>query len=253
MDDTDIFVTGNNATESIQSVTKRAQNLINHWTHALWASGGCLRPNKCWFYAVNFIWEGSDWKYQNMNEMNIDIKVPDVKGDLHSVRQINFDQPETTLGVSIRVDGGNSGIFNHLQKKSQTWADQMKSAFLYRFEAVLSLMTTISKTWSYPLLVSTLSWDECEAIMLVVYDVIISKMGINKKLPRIFRFAPTSIGGLGLPHLYIMQGIILVIAILNRCNRLTQIGGIIVAQIELACLEIGTGTHLFSLPFESYE
>ena len=54
VDDTDKFVSGTTAHESIQSVSHRAQLLINKWTAALWASGGCLRPKKCWFYAVNF-------------------------------------------------------------------------------------------------------------------------------------------------------------------------------------------------------
>ena len=184
--------------------------------------------------------------------MDIHIEVPDHSGELQPVRQINYNEPAVTLGVALRVDRDNSGVVAHLEDKTRDWDDQMKSAFLYRFEAILSIMTTISRTWSYPLQVTTMAWEECERIIVIAYDVILSKMGINKKISKIFRFAPTSIGGLGLPHLYIMQGIAHILAILNHCNRDTQIGHMLVAQLELACIEVGTGQHLFELPFQPY-
>ena len=157
VDDTDIFVSSNSPQENIQSITRRAQTLINHWTGALWASGGCLRPDKCWFYAANFIWKGSDWEYQRMNEMEISIEVPDHTGELQQVRQVDFDTPKETLGVSLRVDGKNDGVFQHLYDSTVSWAEQMKSACLYRYEAALAIMTTISRTWSYPAQVTTFS------------------------------------------------------------------------------------------------
>lgn len=252
VDDTDLFVSSQTPRESITSIAQRTQILVNRWTGALWASGGCLRPIKCWFYAVSFRWEGSDWKYEHKDEMNISIEVPDNKGIMHKVRQINYDTPKETLGVSLRVDGKNDGVFKHLYESTTAWASQMKSAFLYRFEASLALMTTISKTWAYPLQVTTFSWDECERIMMPAYDVILSKMGLNKKLPRVFRFAPTTLGGFGLPHIYILQGLAHLIAMLSHCGKNTQIGLMLVAQLELCNIEVGSGSHLFHLSYKEY-
>ena len=89
--------------------------------------------------------------------------------------------------------------------------------------------------------------------MMPAFDVILSKMGLNKKLPRIFRFAPRILGSLGLPHLYIIQGIAHVLAMLNHCGKGSQIGIMLTAQMELCNIEIGSGKHIFDLPYKEYE
>ena len=184
--------------------------------------------------------------------MHISIEVPDNNGVMQKVKQVNYDTPKGTLGVSLRVDGENDGVLKHLLDSTIAWASQMKSVCIYRFEASLALMTTISKTWGYPLRVTTFTWDDCEKIMMPAYDVILSKMGLNKKLPRIFRFAPTTLGGMGMSHIYIMQGLAHIVAVLSHCGKNTQIGMMMLAQLELCNIEIGSGTHLFLLPYKEY-
>jgi len=58
VDDTDIFIFGRE-NEKIESVIRRAQDLADRWTRALWESDGVLRPEKCWWYPIEFVWEGS--------------------------------------------------------------------------------------------------------------------------------------------------------------------------------------------------
>ena len=88
--------------------------------------------------------------------------------------------------------------------------------------------------------------------MMPAYNVILSKMGLNKKTQRIFRFVPTSLGGLGLPHLYIIQGIAHIMAMMTHCSKDTQIGLMLIAQLELSNIEIGSADHLFDIPFKEY-
>ena len=252
VDDTDLFVSGKSHKETIQSVCRRTQNLVNTWTEALWNSGGALRPDKCWFYAADFTWEGSDWRYTNKNEMNISIMAPDHTGTLEEIKQVNFDQPKETLGVKLRIDGNNSGVYDHLHTSTVTWSEQMQSAFLYQWEAALALMTTISRTWSYPLLVTTMTIMECEKIMIPAFKVILTKMGLNRHLPKVFRYAPNEVGGLGLPNIYDMQGLAKIMAVLYHCGKDTIIGKMIEAQMEICHLHIGVGGVIFDADFDEY-
>ena len=53
VDDTDILITAKEG-KTQQQLKKNAQTLINKWCSALWISGGCLRPDKCWWYYIDF-------------------------------------------------------------------------------------------------------------------------------------------------------------------------------------------------------
>ena len=53
VDDTDIFIFGR-AEEALQDMVLRGQYIALIWCNGLLASGGALRPGKCWCYLVDF-------------------------------------------------------------------------------------------------------------------------------------------------------------------------------------------------------
>ena len=75
-------------------------------------------------------------------------------------------------------------------------------------------------------------------------------MGISKDVP--YEYIHRGMGGLGLPHIYIMQGIAHIIAMMTHCSKDTQIGMMLIAQMELCNIEIGSGDHLFYLPYSLF-
>jgi len=91
VDDTDIFVFSY-LDESNESLLQRAQEMDNRWTGALWATGGVLRPEKLWWYLMDFKWIGSKWKYVSIGETNGDKQVPNHLGTKISVQRIEHNQ-----------------------------------------------------------------------------------------------------------------------------------------------------------------
>ena len=68
VDDTDILITAKND-ENVDTLKANAQTLISKWCNALWISGGCLRPEKCWWYVIDFKWRSSStWQYKSKAE-----------------------------------------------------------------------------------------------------------------------------------------------------------------------------------------
>ena len=156
VDDTDIFLFGR-SDESILELIDRAQSMAIIWCNSLWATGGALRPEKCWWYLVQFRWVGSKWKYCSIDDQPAELIVPDCNEIPTTVERIEYIVPKRTLGVRIAADGSMDGEFHYLRQKSIEWAGKLKKAFLYRSEANLAIMTTISKTWLYPLQCTTFS------------------------------------------------------------------------------------------------
>ena len=252
VDDTDIFVFANQ-NETMGSVLERAQDLADRWTRALWASGGVLRPEKCWWYAVDFRWLGSKWRYANLDEIEGDIIVPDHMGRRCAVDKIGPTTTKRTLGVRMAVDGNMSGEKEYLLGKSIEWAAKIKKAYLKKEEATLALISTIARTWSYPLQATKFTREECEEIMSPVYKVAISKMGVCRTIPKEYRYAPKYLNGLGLPNMYTMQGIDKLKVVVNQVNSGTQLGLLMAAQLEIASLELGMGEHLLKTAYEEWE
>ena len=64
IDDTYLLLSGEKGEES-QSLITKAQALVQKWCSILWITGGCLCPDKCWWFLVEFKWLNSKWKYKN--------------------------------------------------------------------------------------------------------------------------------------------------------------------------------------------
>ena len=63
VDDTDLLVIGDDD-DTTPTLTYKAQMMVKKWCSALWISGGCLRPKKCWWYLIRFVWKrDGTWRY----------------------------------------------------------------------------------------------------------------------------------------------------------------------------------------------
>ena len=252
VNDTDLFVR-RREDEGVDSLQLRTQNIIDKWTGALWATGGVLRPEKCWWMLVEFKWQGSKWKYVDKDDVEMQIVVPNHMQIQTEVEQIGPDIPKTTLGVVISGDGSMQGQKEKLIKKSMEWAENMGKAYLYKSEANLALNTTLARTWAYPLQATSLTLEECEEIMKPAYKVILAKLGSNRHIPRVYRYAPKGMNGLGLPHVYTMQGCAKLKSFLTHMRRGTKIGNSLETMLEASNIELGTDVCIFSLKYDRWE
>ena len=251
VDDTDMFSFGH-INESAEDLLQRTQFLALRWCDALWATGGALRPEKCWWYFVRFTWQGSKWKYMPMEDNPGIMWVPDSNGTETMINRVEYNCPMRTLGVRLAADGNMTGEYEYLLQQSVKWATKLKKAYLYRSEACLALVSTISKTWSYPLQCTTFSLQECEEIMLPVYKTILPKMGVIRTINTIYRYVPKHMNGLGLPHIYTEQGIAHIQTFLSHMNTTTKLGHLMMAQIQSCSIELGSTKILFHLDYQTW-
>ena len=81
------------------------------WCNALWATGGGLRPEKCWWFLVQFRWVGSKWKYCSFDDQTAELIVSDYNGIPKTVERIEYNVPKRTLGIRITADGSMDNVF----------------------------------------------------------------------------------------------------------------------------------------------
>ena len=122
------------------------------------------------------------------------------------------------LGVWLAADCNMAKTIKALKVKTSTWADYMRTSNLNRYDSKLSVITTISKTWEYPLVATILTKHQCNSIMLPVYKVILTMLGTNRHILLPYMCAPVIMQGLGLPNINSKQGTSHVRMLLNHLS-----------------------------------
>ena len=105
------------------------------------------------------------------------------------------------------------------------------------------------KTLEYPLPETTLTYQECEEIMAPAKTQILHGLQICENLPLVLLFGPKSQLGLGLPHLYTLQGIIHFEDLIHHTSQGTLTGDLYRSTLEQLMINIGYGSDLFSAPY----
>ena len=191
VDNTDLFVVGRSPKESADSIIKRTRELVNIWCRSIWATGGLLRPDKCFWYFMDFKWNGSAWEYVQKDDIEYEIAIPNLAGENEVVKLHNPDFAEETLGVFLAVDGNMRQEKEKLSKASSSWTRKIVCSGLFRNEVVMAITTTISRTWQYPISTTTFTPDDCEDIMKPLYSEILPKLGSSRNIPLEYRYAPS--------------------------------------------------------------
>ena len=253
VDDCDLFVLANDdELQDPKRTFERMQKMINMWCSILWASGGVLRPEKCWWCGVIFEWEKGKWKYALDEDHQFVMTAKDINEEVCTIRRSDVRTPEETLGIWCCANGDWDFSFQRMMEASQKWAAHMQSAYLTQYEALLSVTTTITKTWDYPIGVVGFTEKQCEQIMTPAYMKILPKIGPSTRLPLVYRYGPRNKLGLGLPHLYTRLGIEHIKLLITHMQSESKNGKLMETILEYANIELGTTKHVFELDYKKW-
>jgi hypothetical protein len=126
------------------------------------------------------------------------------------------------------------------------WADQIRIGKLPRRLTWQALLSMIMRTVSYPLPITTFTCKECDMIMAPILRVALSHSGVCNNMPRAIVYAPLKYQGLGVPDIYIEQGIMKLTRLLKfgrHSHHLTS--QLIRHNCEAMKMELGLNGYLF--------
>ena len=252
VDDTDIFFIRND-TDDTDSIRHKAQTMIDKWCSALWISGGCLRPDKCWWYVIQFVWcKNGKWRYARVDETEADLFIPDETKTKQRIERNEVHVGRKTLGVFLAPDGNNNDQLKKMKKETNAWTGRMNRSFISRFSAETSVRTTIMKKLSYPLAALTISEKDCNKLMTKIKDAALPRMGINRKVGLKYLYGPIKFQGLAFPNLFTELCIERFQLLMKHGGRLTQIGSALMAILEGHQLDIGIGNKILDSDYTKY-
>ena len=183
------------------------QEILDRWGGLLRVTGGALVPKKSYWYAIDFKWTGSAWKYRTISDMPGNILITGINGERVVLTRLNPDVAQETLGVMQAMDGNNKAEILHLRGKAEEFADAIRTGFLKKNDAWYALNSTILKTMEYPMAVTTIKEQEWNHIMVPILKASLPRSGIERNFPRDVLYGPKRMQGFGILHPWYHQEI----------------------------------------------
>ena len=92
------------------------QEAIINWGQLLLASGGALKPIKCFLHLISLKWNADGkWSYKN-NEESKEFRavVPLADGSFAQIEHLGVNEPTKTLGSMTCPSGSNKGAIKDM-------------------------------------------------------------------------------------------------------------------------------------------
>jgi len=118
VDDTDLY-TWREGMLDPGEVWAQAQLELEKWSCLLNATGGALKPEKCFWYLIDYECIDGDWRYADLAPREMVITNPD--GSTSPITQEHVTSSKKTLGIHDSPSGGNSTHLSHIKEKVRTW------------------------------------------------------------------------------------------------------------------------------------
>ncbi len=173
-----------------------------NWGCLLIATGGALKPSKCFFQLISFFWKpDGTWQYEkNHNNLEYRIVVLLEDGSHAEIEHLDIDTPQKTLGSMTAPTGSNAGALTQMKEKAEGWIAQVKLDNLHKcavwflldkqfWPKVACGISTISASFQ--------ELDEC--LMRTYYDLLLIS-GVRKSIRKELRQLDRGFYGVGFPH-----------------------------------------------------
>jgi hypothetical protein len=92
------------------------------------ATGGALKPGKCWWYLIDYTCKDREWTYADIVPQELYITNPDSTKSL--IKQEEATVSKKTLGIHNSPAGGNGGHLDYIKMKATTWVNRMTNGLL---------------------------------------------------------------------------------------------------------------------------
>jgi hypothetical protein len=100
---------------------------LHQWSCLLNATCRALKPEKCFWYLLNYTCKDGEWSYAEMAPCKLFIKNPDRSRS--AIKQEDMTVSKKTLGIHDLPAGGNEGHLKHIQEKA-SWTSRMTNGHL---------------------------------------------------------------------------------------------------------------------------
>jgi hypothetical protein len=206
-DDTNLLGNNDTHSKSPQELTDEAKNAFSTWNGLLNAAGHFMELTKCACYLSFWKFQEDGYAYtMSPEEHGQKIFVSDIQGQVKEIPQLESNSPQKLLGVMKCPIGDQQAEIIRLKNKSDGYARRMNANYLNRTDARLAYEIFYLPAMRYSLQITSINQVSMETVQSKATMSFLAAQGFNQNMPRGVVFAPNLYQGLGLCHLYDLQG-----------------------------------------------
>ncbi len=101
---------------------------LENWSCLLNATGGALKPERCFWYLLNYNCVEGKWIYVDTTAKELEITNPD--GTMSPIKQEKVTESKKTLGIYDSPSEGNEGHLESILGKASQWVNRMINGHL---------------------------------------------------------------------------------------------------------------------------
>jgi hypothetical protein len=120
--------------ELIDEVHTAIQSAIANWGKLLIATGGSLKPEKCFYHMIDFAWTcKGGWQYiMHHKDQGTAVFVPLPDGTMAPISHLAVDDAQKTLEVVTCPSGNSAGGLRQMKEKATKWFNSLTAGRLHR-------------------------------------------------------------------------------------------------------------------------
>ena len=252
VDDADLPKMAQTPLETLASIAIRLQRQVDDWRGSLNVTGGALKPIKCAWVPIQWKWKQGVPSLEAAKDIPQDISVVDPKGRRVVIKKMDATDAMEVMGVWQAADGNMDSQVEALKDKADAWAASLGNGYLHQRSVWMAFRGSLWSSLRYSLPATNMTADEAQSILKQALPKILPRLGLNRNLPPAFKYAPRKYQGLGLPHCRLEELIEQLNLFMMHYGSGTQLGNMITVSEQDLIMEIGSGSHPLSLPFDTY-
>ena len=200
VDDNDLLHINMETDETVEEAHRAIQASITNWGHLLIATGGALKPPKCFGSLISFDWKDGKWSYaSNHLKGEFGMTVPLPNGTHAPITHHPVDHAEKTLGAMTAPDGNCKASIKMMQSKGQDWVDDIRRGHLNRGMVWFSMKVQFWPRVGFSICNSMATFAELAESLQSQYFKILPLGGVVRTAPRESRMIDSGFYGPGLP------------------------------------------------------
>ena len=161
--------------------------------------------HKCNFQVLSWVNENGTLRPRDNDEMTGDIHLVDNDGIKSKITQKSYKKPNVGLGLHLTPMGDQTSEYNHRLQQAKDCAAAVGPVRLSQWESYIAVMTRILPKVTYPFALTRFTKKQLHKLAVIIDNVILPKMKVNRRMPRAVVYGPKELGGMGYPYMGTIQ------------------------------------------------
>ena len=239
-----------NQTLENRTLLQQARHNMQKHNNFVDATGGALALDKCRFFYIKYEFDKNHNATPMLTKDNPGELIIQTNNGPVTIKRLEPDEARKTLGCLISPTLNQLPQLNELKKMILDWKLRIIGSSLQNYLRIKAYNTVLKPRISYRLSTTSLSFSQCEQLMLLIRSLLINSHGIQRNFPKCIVEASATYAGLGIPHIYDLQGFEKLKFFKHHIHQMDETGRAIWISMRYTQLEIGISSLFYNSPFE---